>query len=113
MAAASSSSTRGTLGDVGAAASSSSAATSGGVAASRAAGGVRGGSCCLQTFGGFVWDTQERTGIQDSARVSAIIGILQMAALQPQGYMVLIGTNACTAWFTTNVSVSFQHDGLK
>ncbi len=38
-----------------------------------------------QVLGGFVWDTPERMGIRDSARATAIIGILQLAASHPQG----------------------------
>jgi len=44
-------------------------------------------------LGGFVWDTPEKTGIRDSARAMAIIGILQLAASHLQGYLGSIGTN--------------------
>ncbi len=62
-------------------------------------------------LGGFVWDTPEKTGIRDSACAMAIIGILQLAASHPQGYLGSIGTNGCTAWFAENSPVLFQHDG--
>jgi hypothetical protein len=50
-----------------------------------------------QALRGFVWDTPERTGIGDSARATGIIGILQLAASHPQGYMGSIGNNGRTA----------------
>jgi len=62
-------------------------------------------------LGGFVWDTPEKTGIRDSARATAIIGILQLAASHPQGYLGSIGTNGRTAWFAEHSPVLFQHDG--
>jgi hypothetical protein len=62
-------------------------------------------------LGGFVWDTPEKTGIRDSARATAIIGILQLAASHPQGYLGSIGTNGRTACFTENSPILFQHDG--
>jgi len=58
-----------------------------------------------------VWDTPERKGICDSGFAMAIIGILQLAASHPQGYLGSLGTNGCTAWFTENSPVLFQHDG--
>jgi hypothetical protein len=64
-----------------------------------------------QALGGFVWDTPERTGICDSARATAIIGILQLAASHPQGYMGSIGNNRRTAWFTATSFILFQEDG--
>jgi hypothetical protein len=63
-----------------------------------------------QALGGFVWDTPERTSIRDSIRATAIIGILQLAASHPQGYMGLIGNNGRTVWFTATSSVLFQED---
>jgi hypothetical protein len=62
-------------------------------------------------LGGIVWDTPERTGIHDSARATGIIGILQLAASHPQGYMGSISNNKRTAWFTATSSVLFQEDG--
>ena len=99
-AAASSSSSSGTSASGGAAVSSVTT-SSGGTGISRR----------LQSLGGFVWDTPERTGIRDSARATAIIGILQLAASHPQGYLGSIGTNGRTAWFAENSPVLFQHDG--
>jgi hypothetical protein len=64
-----------------------------------------------QVLGGFVWDTPERTGIRDSIRATGIIGIMQLAASHPQGYMGSIGNNGRTAWFTATLSVLFQEDG--
>ncbi len=40
-----------------------------------------------KALGGFVWDTPERMGIHDSIHATATIGILQLAASHPQGYM--------------------------
>ena len=77
-----------------------------------ASSGVTGISHRLQMLGGFVWDTPEKTGICNSARAMAIIGILQLTASHPQGYLGSIRTNGCTAWFAENSPVLFQHDGL-
>jgi hypothetical protein len=96
-----------------AASSSSGTSASGGAAVSSVmmSSGGTGISRQLQSLGGFVWDTPERTGIRDSARAMAIIGILQLAASHPQGYLGSIGTNGRTAWFAENSPVLFQHDG--
>ena len=96
-----------------AASSSSGTSASGGAAVSSATSGGRGTGISrrLQMLGGFVWDTPEKTGIRDSARATAIIGILQLAASHPQGYLGSIGTNGRTAWFAENSPVLFQHDG--
>ena len=96
------------------ASSSSGTSASGGAAVSSVTSSGRGStgvSRRLQMLGGFVWDTPEKTGIRDSARATAIIGILQLAASHPQGYLGSIGTNGRTAWFTENSPILFQHDG--
>ena len=97
-----------------AASSSSGTSASGGAAVSSVTSSGRGStgvSRRLQMLGGFVWDTPEKTGIRDSARATAIIGILQLAASHPQGYLGSIGTNGRTACFTENSPILFQHDG--
>jgi hypothetical protein len=93
--------------------SSSGTSASGGAAVSSVTTSIGGTGISrrLQSLGGFVWDTPERTGIRDSARATAIIGILQLAASHPQGYLGSIGTNGRTAWFAENSPVLFQHDG--
>jgi hypothetical protein len=60
----------------------SSTAAAGGAAVSSVttSSGGTGTSRRLQSLGGFAWDTPERTGIRDSARAMAIIGILQLTA---------------------------------
>ena len=104
-----------TLSSTAAAASSSSGTSaSGGAAVSSVTSSGRGStgvSRRLQMLGGFVWDTPEKTGIRDSARATAIIGILQLTASHPQGYLGSIRTNGHTAWFAENSPVLFQHDG--
>ena len=101
-----------TLSSTTAAASSSWTSASGGAAVSSAMSSRGTGiSHQLQMLGGFVWDTPERTGICDSVHATAIIGILQLTASHPQGYLGSIGTNGCTAWFAENSPVLFQHYG--
>jgi hypothetical protein len=59
-------------------------------------------------FGVFVWDTTNRTGICDSARTIALVGILQLAKAHPQGFVGSIAHSVHGAWFAANVDILFQ-----
>jgi hypothetical protein len=69
------------------------------------------GSRRRQALGGFVWDTPEQSGIRDSTRASALVGILQLAEAHPQGFMGSLANNNRSAWFCSNSDILFQDDG--